>query len=319
MNFLTQWEAIELANLQQQMKIQSHDVSCAPAPSSQGNSWLELDFSREQNLIWCSHGDESDSVVDVTSHNKLSAHFSFLELFFAVKPQWALASSPYWPYSKFLPPKLWTAKYFWDSLSTYIHLAINTQFRCQYPTTKLLLHFNFKPQQMLHQNTSAHLVAVQWRCCSSLAASSIGHHHSDWAHTLTPICLLSTEAITADCSLKLKPLQPSYDLLLLAITITTMYCTSTSVQKSFVLAPTDPQLPSLWSTAASSVSKLPRVADQVAKMKAITVAEPNNYSEALIVFHINMTTSRSGRPAKTEGSTWRLPGLQPEVTMGQLQ
>jgi hypothetical protein len=38
MNFLTQWEAIELANLQQQMKIQSHDVSCAPAPSSQGNS-----------------------------------------------------------------------------------------------------------------------------------------------------------------------------------------------------------------------------------------------------------------------------------------
>jgi hypothetical protein len=260
-NFLTQWEAIELANLQQQMKIQSHDVSCAPAPSSQGNSWLELDFSREQNLIWCSHGDESDSVVDVTSHNKLSAHFSFLELFFAVKPQWALASSPYWPYSKFLPPKLWTAKYFWDSLSTYIHLAINTQFRCQYPTTKLLPHFNFKPQQMLHQNTSAHLVAVQWQCCSSLAASSIGHHHSDWAHTLTPICLLSTEAITADCSLKLKPLQPSSAVSFSALLPKTnsmpsmIYsfsplqlqpCTARQHQyKSFVLAPTDPQLPSL--------------------------------------------------------------------------
>jgi hypothetical protein len=39
---------------------------------------------------------------------------------------------------------------------------------------------------MIHQHPTNHPVAAQWQRCSSLPAPSVGHHHSDRAHTLNP-------------------------------------------------------------------------------------------------------------------------------------
>jgi hypothetical protein len=85
--YLTPGEAIELANLQQPIKIQSHDLSRALAPiiTQEAADWI-----RAKNEIGAAISDGPNSAVDVTSQYTKVGSVLIPKAFIASKPHWAV-------------------------------------------------------------------------------------------------------------------------------------------------------------------------------------------------------------------------------------